>query len=149
MVAVIPSNNGDPTYHGAKFGLNAMPVLLCAVDPITGNPYPLQLGSAALGNLAVSGGAAQSPTTAAAGQFVTSAASAPVTGLGSDSTRKGVTLKNIDPTNTIYVSSTSPATTANSFPLAPGEFLNSQSTTALYAIAGAGTPILAWFADKV
>lgn len=56
--------------------------------------------------------------------------------------RSLVHLKNIDPTNTIYISETSPASPVNSYWLLPNEDAWYPTSAALYCRAGAGTPVL-------
>ncbi len=56
--------------------------------------------------------------------------------------RSLVHLKNIDTTNTIYISETSPASLLNSYPLLAGEDAWYPTSAALYCRSGAGTPVL-------
>lgn len=57
--------------------------------------------------------------------------------------RLGVTIKNTDATNPIYIQETNPATAATGFPLLAGESMTKTYDGAIYAISTGGTVAVA------
>jgi hypothetical protein len=130
------TDNGNGTWTPVVKLEGGIPAGTAVIGHVVVDNFP---GTVNIGNVVVikPTGAANPP---AAAQVTTSTTSSQL--IAARSTRRSVAIKNTDAAITIYYG-TGTVTSANGFPLKPGESQVVDSTAAINVVAASGTPIVA------